>query len=132
MAITTEWYDTEKTIIRNIHDGSWTWNEFHKAISDIEEMLETVPHRVMIIVDISKSSVMPAGVPSQFSKLRNFWTHPKIEGAIMVGMSRFVQVFFSIFIKVSPQISQLMQTAGTLDEAEKLIQERRNLAESDK
>ena len=125
MGITTKWYNTEHTIIHNLHEGSWSWNDFHKAMSEIEGMLETAPQKAFIIVDIQKSTMMPGGVPSQFGKLRNFWTNPKIEGAVMVGMNRLIQIFFNLFIQVSPQIRQLMYTAPTLEAAEKLIQERR-------
>jgi hypothetical protein len=125
MSITTKWYDNEHTIIHNLHEGSWSWNDFHKAMTDIEAMLETVPEKAFIIVDIQKSTMMPGGVPSQFHKLRSFWTNPKIEGAVMVGMNRLIQIFFNLFIQVSPQIRQLMDTAPTLEAAEKLIQERR-------
>ena len=126
MSITTKWYNTEQSIIHNLHEGSWSWNDFHQAMSTIETMLESSSRKVFIIVDIRNSSVMPGGVPSQFGRLRKFWTNPKIEGAVMVGMNRLIQIFFNLFIQVSPQISRLMHTAPTLEAAEKLIQERRS------
>ena len=61
MGIEVKWDNEDKTIIRYIYDGRWTWEELDNARTVAAQFESTVDRRVNVIVDVLKSRLLPNG-----------------------------------------------------------------------
>lgn len=59
--IRVEWDNQEKTVVRFTYTGKWTWDEFYIHIKKTNEMMDTVDHICVSIVDMSNSGNLPLG-----------------------------------------------------------------------
>jgi hypothetical protein len=124
MAITSTWYNNEKTIIITRFETEWIWNDFHKAVREMHEMIRTVPHRVDLIM-LHKVD-QPLGNPMiHFRKA--FENQPDNTGQVVVVNSnlnpvakRFMNALAGIFDRAFPSKSKVY-IVDSIDEAEKLI-----------
>jgi hypothetical protein len=99
MGITAVWDNDEKTIIRYIYDGSWTWDDFYTAFGQAYKMIDTVNHRVDIIVDVRMSSLLPQNALSRGRQLSTS-THTNQGRTIVVGANALMRSVSNIFNKV--------------------------------
>ena len=125
MTITTRWYDADKTIACYDFVGAWTWEELAAAIAEIEVMLKSVPHRVDVIIDFSKSpGEPPRGILSHIrgktlSALENWG------GGVFVGFSPFLRVLFNTFKRLEPSVGNYYAIADNVEDARAVIMKRR-------
>ena len=122
MAITAEWDNEEKTIIRQTYVGYWTWDDIQGMVEACQQMLDSVDHKVNFISDLRQSQTMlPPGVTAQFSWLTNYLRHPKMGKSVIVGASEFIRVFGNIFISAHRGIAEDIVFAPTLEEAQAIL-----------
>lgn len=121
MGIRVEWDNDEKTVIRYVYEERWTWEDFHYARSQVREWLDTVDHRVDVIVDVRNSRLVPNGVLAQG---RMFASNAPIahrnEGhTIVVGANSLMRSMFEMFGKVYSRLSDELELefASSLEEA---------------
>ncbi|MEO8610043.1 MAG: hypothetical protein ABI690_19270 [Chloroflexota bacterium] len=130
MTITTSWMDSEKTIARYELVGRWTWEEMTVAIKEMYAMLDSVPHAVDIIIDLSQSpSEPPRGM---LAHLRTGTMEARVNwnSGVFVGVSPFVRVLINTFRRVEPGLAKRYAVANTVDEALTIILKRRTEKES--
>lgn len=68
MPIQVDWDNPEKTIVRFIYTGKWTWDEFYEVITRANEMMDTVEKPVVSIIDQTASPYLP---PNAALHIRN-------------------------------------------------------------
>ncbi|MEL7236056.1 MAG: hypothetical protein AAGK74_16240, partial [Chloroflexota bacterium] len=61
MGIRVVWDDDEKTVVRHIYEGTWTWRDFREAVHKAWAMMHTVDHTVDAILDLRNGDVIPKG-----------------------------------------------------------------------
>ena len=125
MTIITSWMDSEKTIARYEFVGRWTWEEMTVAIKEMYAMLDSVPHGVDIIIDLSRSpSEPPRGM---LAHLRTGTMEARVNwnSGVFVGVSPFVRVLINTFRRVEPGLAKRYAVANTVDEALSIILKRR-------
>jgi len=125
MTISTSWFDPDKTIARYEFVGQWTWEEFEVAVREINLMLDSVPHRVDVIIDFSQSpGEPPRGV---LSHIRGGTLNAPANwgGGVFVGISPFLRVLFNTFTRIEPKLSRRYAIADTAEAARALIVQRR-------
>jgi len=125
MTITTRWVDEEQTIATYELVGRWTWEEMTVAIKEMYAMLDSVPHKVDIIIDLSQSpSEPPRGMLAHLRngtmEARNNWN-----SGVFVGVSPFVRVLLNTFRRVEPRLAKRYAVANTVDEAQAYIMKQR-------
>lgn len=120
--ITYEWYDDDHTAIIWYFHPRWTWNEALAAQLEINQMVESVPDKIIhYILDVSNSSTMPFGSLNKIPELiRN--RHPQRGAVIVVGanfiITRLWHVFSSMLGNTTEQGIIFVQA---LDEADALL-----------
>jgi hypothetical protein len=125
MTIITSWVDEEHTIARYEFIGRWTWDEMKVAIQEMYAMMDSVPHQVDIIIDLSRSSSEPprgmlAHLRAGTMEARNNWN-----SGVFVGVSPFVRVLLTTFRRLQPRLAKRYNVANTVAEAQTMILRRR-------
>ena len=120
MAVRVQWDNDQRTIVRYIFEGKWTWNDFYPAYNQAIEMEKSMPHRVHAIIDMRKGIGVPANVLMHVKDISD--KQPDNIGlSIIVTSSSFVQSLYHIGIKFYSKIDYYFRVVETLDEAYKLI-----------
>ena len=99
MSITVIWDNPEQTIIRYVYNGQWNLDNFYHALQESREMMDTVNHRVGLIIDVQNSKLVPNGVLSH-GKNVSLRKHPNQGKSIIVGASGFVRTLFDVYKRV--------------------------------
>ena len=99
MAILTNWYNDDKTILRHVYEVAWTWSDLYLAIDEAYALVETVDHTVDIIIDMRLSSIIPSNVFNH-GKHAIVKAHPRQGHMIVVGAPRLAQTLFQAFLKI--------------------------------
>ena len=119
MKIESVWDNEDKTIIRHIFERGWGWTDFHQALDHASSMMDTVDHRVDVILDFRGASMIPSGAITQVKKAYTNPKHPNIGTTVVIGASAFMQAIVSVGTRLSPNALQDwdVQFANSLDEA---------------
>lgn len=123
MPITTIWDNPEQSIIRYVYEGKWTLTEFHQAFDTAYKMMNTVDHKVHLIIDVQNSTILPSGILSQGRTATNRAKHPNHGIILIVGANGLIRAMFDIFKKIYGQNvdATSYQFASNLDEAYKIL-----------
>jgi hypothetical protein len=119
MNIAVIWDNDEKTIIRYIYEKNWTWADVNTALKDASALLDTVDHKVDIIMDFRQSTMMiPMGALSHAKRALSNPRHDNIHLTVLVG-DAFVLKMADVSLKLSQKLAGNweLKFASTLDEA---------------
>ncbi len=121
--ILVTWYNQEKTIIRYTFPKSWTWEDLYIAIDNAAAMLDTVKHRVCILLDLTASERVPSLNVMGLQRVANAPTakHPNMGIFVMVGMRPFVRAVADVFFRLYPAAGKQYRTCKTLEEGLEII-----------
>ena len=124
MSISVVWDNPEQTIIRYIYNGQWNLDNFYHALQESREMMDTVNHRVGLIIDVQNSKLVPNGVLSH-GKNVSLRKHTNQGKSVIVGASGFVRTLFDVYKKVyrSSFDETAYAFATNLDDARALLLE---------
>src|SRR5262249_16383022 len=124
MNIKVVWDNESKTTIRYIFTRGWTWVEFRDAASEAITMLDTVQHKVNVIMDVRDAGLIPQGAFNNAQKIFGNKRHPNINLTVLVGDS-FLHRLTEIVTKLyRPKAQQWdLAVVKTLEEAHKLLEE---------
>jgi len=117
MPVTVEWGNAEKTILHVKFTRPWNWDEYYPIYADGYAMIETVTHKVNIIMDFSKSDGrLPANALTHFRKAASN-SHPR-RGVVIITSPRMmlVKTMVNMIQKVG-LIKTPLLFADTLEEA---------------
>jgi hypothetical protein len=120
MAITVEWDDADKTILRNDYTGAWTWDEYIEAGRQNNELVASVPHRVDIIANM-REGTMPRGGSAIAISTRVIRSAPPNRGIIVVVINPLLKALVSVFKKLDNDIGSITFAAESLDEARRVV-----------
>ncbi len=130
MGISVQWDNVDRTSLRYVYEGRWTWDELYRAVSEGNAMVGSVPHKVYIIIDVTHSSLIPQNALSQGMRV-NAESPANMGLRIVVGANAFLRTLADVAAKVfgATQGGKLnMRLVGTLDEARALIAAERKVA----
>ena len=119
MKIEPKWDNEQKTIIRHVFQRGWGWTDFHQALEEASTMMNTVDHRVDVILDFRDASIIPSGAITQVKKAYSNPKHPNVGTTVVIGANNFMQALVQVGTKLSPGTLQNWDVvfANTLDEA---------------
>lgn len=125
MGVWVTWDNPEKTILRYIYEETWTWDEWGTAVEDARTMMQSVDHKVFLIVDAACRDV-PKGALSRFRHATCVEAgHVKM--VLLVGNNAFLQTLFSIVRRLVQGCAMKLVTVATLDDAYQIIQQQQML-----
>jgi len=123
MGIRTSWDNENKTILRIEYEGSWTWEDFHKAHDEGNELIKSVSHRVAVIIDVSKSRLIPSGALSRGKHVTE--NKPANQGmTAVVGANGFIQGLYDLFRKVYRKDFNLIYVSSLEEARARLLEQR--------
>jgi hypothetical protein len=120
MGIQVVWDDDAKTIIRYSFERSWTWAEFETAQREAHAKIDTVTHKVGVIIGGPADATLPLNMLSHIrSGLRN--KHPRTCVAVLLIYTPFQRALFNAAISLTRRSSAIFHAASSVDEARALI-----------
>lgn len=112
MGITAEWDNPEKTVILFTNAGNQTWEEFFAGVKKVNEMINSVDHKVDLIIDGRELKSIPPSAMTHFRNALN--TLPPTTRVIGVVNNPFVRAIGNVMQKIS---KTKMISVSTLEEA---------------
>ena len=122
MAVELVWDNEEKTIVRWIFSGQFTWEDYEQGSRKIEEMIEDIDHKFTTIFDLTLMTGMPQYPVSRYPKLIRD-VPDKQEFLIVVSNNKMIDMFGRIFTRV---YWMNIKVARNLEEAHAIIEERKH------
>lgn len=116
MSVQIVWDNSEKTIIRFIFEGKWTWEEFYPAHYKAIDMVKSVPYRVNVIVDMRKGVSTPANVLMHIKNISDKQP-PNVGLSVIVTTSSFIHSLYQIGVKFYHKIGYYFSVADNLEAA---------------
>lgn len=87
MAVGYTWEDREtKRVLRYIAEDPWNWKDYHKAVQISRFALHGLTHDIDVIVDLSRSSRLPAGALAHVRTFGRRITPAMTGRALVIGM----------------------------------------------
>ena len=116
MAVTVEWDNDEKTILRYIFTGRLRWGDYYPALQQGREMMDSVSHKVCILNDMRNLDYFP---PNMVSNARSvISSRPANTGlAIFLTRNSFFKVLYKIIAQVVPEVPTGYLLVDDADEA---------------
>jgi hypothetical protein len=116
--VITEWDNDEKTIIRGTLKGDWNWDELDRANLDtIVSMMNSVNHRVDVLVDLCQAGELPPGQPLQkgYMYLCSF---PANRGILVaVSQDLLYRLLLKAMKRIFPDIAHRLFVVSTIEDA---------------
>lgn len=122
MPVTVEWANEEHTLVHMKLIGRWTWTEVYTKSDEGWDMLETVNHKVGVIMDFRESLGVPtAGITHARSMIGR--RHPNTGLTVFVGANSLVLRMWRIFVQLNARLraEQEFVFADTIDEAREIL-----------
>ena len=124
MTIEVGWLDQHQTIIHYHFDGPWTWEDFYPAYDKAIAMERAAGHRVDVILDVRKSSRMPADLLPHIKQITD--QRPANLGmCIVVIHSATARTLFTVACRFDPRFKRFYALVETPEQARRIIAESR-------
>ena len=126
MNIDIIWDNPDQTILRYVFKPRWTWADLHNAMKEASRQMETVNHKVDIIMDVTQASLIPSGAIAQAQKAFATPKHGNAGITVVVSSSSFAQTLVAVGRKLSGRAAQNweMEFATNVDLAREMIARR--------
>jgi hypothetical protein len=120
MSITVTWDNSAHTTVRWDFVDHWEWEEFLLARQQSIALIQSVPHRVSVILEVSRSPSLPPGILGKFITYRR--SDPtNMDQVVLVGMSRSVRTAVEMFNRIFPAAGGQVAFADTMQHARALL-----------
>ncbi len=119
MPIQVKWLDEEHKIILNKYTGKWDWTELFNAIEQSASLMDTVDHKVAVILDMSATNHVPTLNLGAMQKIVGARTshHPNMTHFYMVGIKVYVRAMTDIFSRLFPRAFAQYKVVKSVEEA---------------
>src|SRR5689334_1470415 len=116
MTVRGIWDNEEQTIFRYILEPGWTWDEFFAAKKDANVVMDSVPHKFGVILDLPTDNIIPRDVLANARK-GLLAKHPGTLVIVIVSERSFVRTMIETLRGLSPIINIGMEVTPTLEDA---------------
>ncbi len=123
MSSMIHWLDESRTIVLNIYEGRWEWDDAIACLQQSEALLNEVTHKVAIIADFSATTGVPRLNMTLMQKLDNhpLMNHPNMTDIYVTGTRVQVTMRHDIFNRLMPKVFKRFHTVATLEADIQLI-----------
>ena len=120
MGVNVSWDNAEHTILHWDFIDHWDWKEFLAAQQQTIDLMNTVPHTVHVIVDVSRAPGLPAGALGQLHNYRKSES-PNAGRVVIVGMNQLVKAAVTMFLRIFPADWGTVTFANSVEEARIIV-----------
>lgn len=120
MGVIVNWTDDEKKIIRYEFPGQWTWDDLYNAMSQVNEMMASVPYNVYVVISLEHSKGIPPGALTHL-RIGTLKGAPNWGGGVFIGMSSLLTALLNTFTTLNKKLGERYAIAKTDDEAMAII-----------
>jgi hypothetical protein len=119
MSAKIHWLDERHTIILNIYEGKWHWEDAIYCLQQSEILLNEVQHKVAILADFSATT----GAPTlNMTLMRDLGSHPLIDhpnfsAFYVVGIRMQVSIMLEVFSRIMPRVFSRFHMMPSLEVA---------------
>jgi hypothetical protein len=103
MAIRVEWDDSDQNALRYTYEGSWNWDEFQQARKQARLLLDTVDHKVDVIIDVVQTGILPNNILSRANSIPRE-RHPNEGTIIIVGASPLIRFLYDVARRIYAEV----------------------------
>ena len=121
MPITTEWLDDRHEVIIRYFASRWTWDEFNDGLTVINDLANSVPHDVVLFMDMRETHTIPPGNVVTIGRALINQLPNSVPQIICVTQSQLIEVFADLVLKVIPNWRNRIKFVRKIEEAEQLI-----------
>lgn len=127
MTITLGWDNPEQTRILWTYGENWSWEDFHQCLDELDHMLHSAQPRLVDIIFDTQQSFPPTKGPLMFSEWSNAISRAPANLNMMVVCNGipFALSMAKIYGKVIASKGRIMLTAPTVEDARRIIEQRR-------
>lgn len=120
MSVSVGWDDNAHTRICFRITGRWTWDEFNWAWLESVAMVNSTPHKVNAIVDITEMINLP---PDLLTRSVNIVRQklPNSGVSILALNNGFMNMLFASLRRIAPRESAYLQIAPSMDAARRSL-----------
>ncbi len=122
--VAAHWDDDEKTIIRMIFEGRWTWDDFYAADRQVIDMEKEGGARIDIIVDLLSSGPLPQNTLLHVKNIADRQSD-KMGLNVLVTTSPLIRNLYGVGAKFYEKIGQYFIVVPTIEDARLAITEAR-------
>jgi hypothetical protein len=125
MAIRVEWDDPDQTALRYIYEGSWNWDEFQQAKKQARLLMDSVDHKVDVIIDVVQTGVLPNNILSRANSIPRE-RHPNEGIIIIVGANPLIRFLYDVARRIYAEVIDYRdyQMVASLEEARRITRSR--------
>jgi hypothetical protein len=125
MAIRVEWDDPNQTALRYTYEGSWNWDEFQQAHRQARLMLDTVDHKVDVIIDVVQTGILPNNILSRANSIPRD-RHPNEGTVIIVGANPLIRFLYDVARRIYAEVIDYRgyRIVSNLEEARSIARSR--------
>ena len=125
MPIDVSWGNTHKTYVYIHVSGKWNWQEYHSSISEANQLINTIDHKVCIITHLtdSEAQLLPKNAFLQWQKSTKE-IPSNLQSLILVPGRPIIQIFMDTAYRMFGRfITFKFMMASTLEDAQILVQD---------
>ncbi len=126
MGITIVWDNSDHTVMRMTFTSPWNWDDLETILTEVHAMLDTVNHRVDVIVDMKNSGAIPEGAFWRFHKLTQT-KHRNRGRVILVGGNTFIRTMTDTVRRLANDLfdADMFVLAPTVEDARAVLFKKR-------
>ena len=102
MGIKVQWDNEEKTVLRWVFEEQWNKQDYYDVNDDLHKTLDTVSHKVNVILDMRKSRDLPKGFISTLRSEQFKQPHSNLGTMVSIGQNNFIRIFVNTFLRLYP------------------------------
>jgi hypothetical protein len=117
MPITSYWDSEDQHIYRIDFVEQWSVEDLAQAWATCRSLMDASEYPVDLIMDFTRTQLVPAGITGVFGQARLLFDHPKIGLTLAVGAGLAVRTFAKIFLQMFAQYDSQIVFVATLEQA---------------
>ena len=124
MQINVGWDNSDHRIVRIVFQRGWTWQDLRQAIHQADELINSEPHTVHLVIDIHDAGGLPGDFISRAGELFAQGEARSNEGQkIVIGAGTLIRMAYKGFLKVygNKLEGRPFTFADNLDEARTML-----------
>jgi hypothetical protein len=124
MGIQVAWENNAQETIHLTFQPGWAWDDLYAAVETADQMIDSVPQKVHLIIDVSHAGGIPSDFLSVAGKLFASGKARPNEGTkVVVGASPFIRMAYGGLSRIYPSqtAGRPLRFAANVDEAHTLL-----------
>ncbi len=121
MSVTLVWEDERKSIVRYVFVAPWEWDQFYACWDQVKEALDTSPHKISAIIDITEMGTPPPNTLMHMRALIQQRHENFSDRLIIVGAGKIGTIYGALAQQLAAVIRYHLVFVDTLEEARRLL-----------